>query len=137
MIKKSLIFFLIGSALLLVSYFIHEYVLESLGLKTSFSLLGVYSLNLLLSICTYVILSFVNNTMPSQVGYTFLVFVAVKPGVLILVFGKAIFGAESFNLYERLAFMIPFIIFLLLEVISIHGILKSEDELQKDSTQKS
>lgn len=137
MIKKSLIFVLLGFAILVISYFLHEYVLESMGLKTNFSLLGVYALNLGLSICTYVILSFVNNTMPTQTGYTFLVFVAVKPGVLLLVFGKAIFGAESFKLYERLGFMIPFLIFLLLEVISIHGILKSEDEQQKDSVQKS
>ena len=122
---------------MLSSYFLHEYVLQSMGLKTSFSLLGVYGLNLALSICTYATLSFMNNTMPSQVGNTFLVFVAVKPGVLMLVFGKAIFGSESFNLYERLAFMIPFLIFLLVEVISIHGILKSQDEPLEDSAQKS
>lgn len=110
------------------TYFLHDMVLVSKGLTLQFSLVNLYLINILLSFCTYVIIRMTNDHLPNQVGYAFLTTVMVKPGVLILVFGKYIFEAETFKMFERVTFMVPFFISLLIEVISIHGILKSQEE---------
>lgn len=125
MIKRISIYTLIIVVVISVSYYLHHLVLVNKGLELSFELWHVYGLNLLLTFCTYVMLSIASTKMPDQVGNLFLVSVMVKPGVLLMVFGQAVFGAESFKMFERLAIVIPFMISLLAEVISIHGILKS------------
>lgn len=125
MIKRIVVYTLIMVLVIGASCYIHQLILENKGLALSFDLWHVYGLNLLLTFCTYVILSIASTKMPDQVGNLFLVSVMVKPGVLLMVFGQAVFGAESFKMFERLAIVIPFLLSLLAEVISIHGILKS------------
>ena len=108
------------------AFFLHKMVLGSMGVQLDLDLDGLYlffgiSALLVFWIClgTY---SFVRD----KVGLLYLLLFSVKLGVFILIYGSSLFGEVDINKISRLAILIPFFIFLMIEAIGVYAILNQK-----------
>lgn len=126
MLKRVGLYFFIAALLLVVTFFLNDFVLSKADLTTSYSLISVYLFNALASIVVYVLLEFTFNSVPNQVGFAYLTLVFVKLGLFLIVFNVPIFSEEGLEKFERVSLIIPVFIFLILEALASFKLLSQE-----------
>ena len=126
MIRSIIIYTAIFFCTFLISYSLHEYLLELQEIILPFSLKKVYLFHLGFSmiICiNFIALSSIEKVF-DQLGYIYLGTILLKLIIFIAIFYKSIFTEETLPFITRISLLIPMFIFLFIEAIIIAKILK-------------
>lgn len=123
MLKQVIVFVLIVVVLLPVAYFSHDFYSEQKGIVLSYSLLGVYAFFAIAAVVTYGVCVFVMDMAKDKVGFAFIGMITVKLGFFLLLFSNVIFGDVKLEQPERIAFVIPLLIFLMIETLGVYRLL--------------
>lgn len=127
MIKRIITYALIIAAIFLTSYFLHQFILSSLNLAVSYTLLNVYFFHVFATIIVYGIIEYVAEKLPSQAGYAYLTSVFLKIGFFTLIFQSSILSEVKLPLFERVSLIAPFFLFLLIEAIFTSKLLNAKE----------
>ncbi|WP_298882769.1 DUF6168 family protein [uncultured Polaribacter sp.] len=128
MIRSILVFTIIFFSLFLLSFSLHEFVIENQQINLSFSLKKVYLFHLgfsLLICVNFLIFSTVNKIF-EQLGFIYLGTIVLKLILFSIIFNKPLFSDEGLSFQARLSLFIPMIVFLLTEAIFVAKILKKK-----------
>jgi hypothetical protein len=126
MIRSIIAYTAIFFCIFIVSFSLHEYLLEERKIILPFSLKKAYLFHLGFSliICTnFQAISKVEKIF-DQLGYIYLGTILLKLITFIAIFYKSIVTEEILPFITRISLLIPMIIFLLLEAIVVAKILK-------------
>ncbi|WP_299105436.1 DUF6168 family protein [uncultured Tenacibaculum sp.] len=126
MIKRILYFTVIILAVFAISFFSHDYTLNSKEILLSFSLLKVYSFHVIAAIIVYAIVELVADNLPNQAGYAYLASIFLKIGFFVLIFQASIFANEALSKPERFSLVIPLFLFLIIEAIAVSKLLNNK-----------
>lgn len=96
------------------------------SLKSAYTFFGSFSLVLCMSFFGL----FHTNKFKDQLGFLYLVSVALKIILFCVVFREHIFTQDSFTEQESINLLIPMVLMLILEVFFINKILKSASPLK-------
>jgi len=126
MIRSIIAYTAIFFCIFIVSFSLHEYLLDEREIILPFSLKKAYLFHLGFSliICTnFQAISKVEKIF-DQLGYIYLGTILLKLIIFIAIFYKSIVTEEILPFITRISLLIPMIIFLLLEAIVVAKILK-------------
>jgi hypothetical protein len=126
MIRSIIAYTAIFFCIFIVSFSLHEYLLDEREIILPFSLKKAYLFHLGFSliICTnFQAISKVEKFF-DQLGYIYLGTILLKLITFIAIFYKSIVTEEILPFITRISLLIPMIIFLLLEAIVVAKILK-------------
>ena len=126
MIRSIITYTAIFFCIFIVSFSLHEYLLDEREIILPFSLKKAYLFHLGFSliICTnFQAISKVEKIF-DQLGYIYLGTILLKLITFIAIFYKSIVTEEILPFITRISLLIPMIIFLLLEAIVVAKILK-------------
>lgn len=123
MYKRIIWFTLIITALFAISYNLHHYLNTQL---LNFSLFQVYIFYAISAVLIYIMIEVVANHLPNQAGYAYLMGMFLKIGIFILIFQESVFAKEELLDAERIALVLPFFLFLLVEVVGVAKLLNSK-----------
>ena len=123
MVKRILKVAGLISLLFALSYSIHNLTLTQ---TLSFSLLSVYLFHAIGALLVYVVVEFVSHHLPSQAGYAYLMMMFFKMGTFLLIFQSHIFANQNLLQIERIALVVPLLIFLMLEAATVGLLLNSK-----------
>jgi len=126
MIRSIIAYAAIFFCIFIISFSLHEYLLEERQIILPFSLKKVYLFHLGFSliICTnFVAISRVEKNF-DQLGYIYLGTILLKLIIFIATFYKSIITGETLPFITRISLLIPMIIFLFIEAIIVAKILK-------------
>lgn len=107
-------------AIFFISYGLNNYVI---GQALPFSLLSVYLFHAIATIIIYLIVETLNEKLPNQVGYAYLMLICFKIGAFVLIFQKSIFSLETLEMTSRISLVIPLFVFLITEGVIIGKLL--------------
>ncbi|MDA8595302.1 DUF6168 family protein [Flavobacteriaceae bacterium] len=118
--KQILLFFTVP----VVAFFLHDWVLETSGIRFSAKWLEKsYFVNALMALGIYLIIYLLRNKFRDQLGFLFLFGSFIKFGVYFLFFqGNLGEGKLAFSL-----FFIPYAVCLIIEVLALRKILNQGD----------
>ena len=119
MFKRIILFTGALIASFIVLFFLHEKVLEELGLQLNYSLLNVYLFFVISSIIVYIFVEVILEYIPQQAGYAYLMSMMIKLGIFMLIFNSAIFTEEKLEMFKRISIVIPMFIFLIIEAVGV------------------
>ena len=126
MIKRILFFLIAVLLLFVISFFSHDFILQSKEISVSFSLIGVYSFHVISAIVVYSIVELVAEKIPNQAGYAYLASIFLKIGFFVLIFQASIFANEELTKPERISLVIPLFLFLITEAIAVSKLLNNK-----------
>lgn len=129
MIRSILVYATVFFCLFLISFSIHEYLIEAQEVILPFSLKKVYLFHLGFSliICiNFIAISTVDKIF-EQLGYIYLGTILLKLILFIAFFYKSIFAEERLPFIARISLFIPMIVFLLTEAIFVAKILRKKE----------
>ncbi|KQC32310.1 hypothetical protein AAU57_02435 [Nonlabens sp. YIK11] len=107
--------FLIVAFLTVAAYFLHSWwiVDPAIPLARTYIFLGTATF------VTVSALRFVHFYVPEKLGYAFMAAIFVKCGLAIVCFPELIVKNSGLNLMEVLGFLVPYFIFLFIEVVIV------------------
>lgn len=126
MIKRILYFIIAIITLFLLSYPLHNYVLQISEITLPYSLLSIYIFHVISSIIIYTVIEFIADFLPSQAGYVYLAATMIKLGFFVLIFNDPVFTAEHPPKVERISLIIPLFLFLITEALAAAKLLNSK-----------
>ncbi|NAS31661.1 hypothetical protein GTQ40_11810 [Flavobacteriaceae bacterium R38] len=132
MIKQIGIYLVSFMLLLLIGFNSHQLILSQLAIDTPFSLKKVYVFHgaFSLLLCTNFFLLFHTKKFKDQLGFLYLVSVALKIILFCIVFSEHIFTEDSFTQTDGINFLIPMAVMLFLEVFFINKLLKKSSPVK-------
>lgn len=107
----------------LVSLMLHYGILFLMN-NLSFWLWAYYAYFMVAAILVSVMMHYYHATKPERVGLMYIVSILLKMLVFTGVFSPLLFASETLELNERVNIIVPFALFLLLEVLVIMKLLK-------------
>ncbi|WP_440120253.1 DUF6168 family protein [Tenacibaculum sp. Ill] len=125
MIKRIIIFTVVVVVLATLGFFINNYFIEKNAVSLSFSLLSVYTFNLVASLVIYIAVEIVISYLPNETGYLYLGLMLVKFGVFILLYQDSIFSETGLTKPEKVSILLPILTFLLVEAIGVSKLLNN------------
>jgi len=125
MIKRIGFFIISVIILFILSYSLHQYVLQSKEITPTFSLLSVYLFYVISAITIYLIVEFVAEYLVSQAGYAYLACIFIKLGFFVLIFNNPVF-TEDLSKPERISLVVPLFLFLISEAIATAKLLNTK-----------
>ncbi|QXP73234.1 hypothetical protein H0I31_05935 [Tenacibaculum sp. AHE15PA] len=126
MIKRILFFLTAIFIVFAVSYFPHDYILQTKEISLSYSLFSIYLFHLIATMIVYAIVELVASKLINQAGYAYLASVFLKIGFFVLIFKVSVFANEELTQPERFSLVIPLFIFLISEAIAVSKLLTSK-----------
>lgn len=125
MIKRIIIFTVVVVVLATLGFFINNYFIEKNAVSLSFSLISVYTFNLVASLVIYIAVEIVISYLPNETGYLYLGLMLVKFGVFILLYQDSIFSETGLTKPEKVSILLPILTFLLVEAIGVSKLLNN------------
>ncbi|MGB5942582.1 MAG: hypothetical protein WBG71_06840 [Leeuwenhoekiella sp.] len=108
--------------LALILFFCHYFIIGgNLVMTSGISLVTCYIYLYLLTLGIVLAMHYLKGIMPAQVGYVFLMGIFVKMGFAVLLFPQLL--AKETPKAEILGFLVPYLLFLLVEVVVIYKTL--------------
>jgi hypothetical protein len=129
MIKTIFFYTVVFFFLFLISFFLHETLIEKQGVILPFSLIKVYLFHMgfsLLICVNFKVFSTVDKIFP-QLGFIYLGILFLKIVLFGTFFYKSIFSEENLSEIARISLFIPMLIFLLTEVVFVAKILNKKE----------
>ncbi|AXT18551.1 hypothetical protein D7030_07105 [Flavobacteriaceae bacterium AU392] len=132
MIKQLGVYFISFALLSLIGYYLHTIALSQLASESPISLKYVYIFfgGFSLLLCANFSLLSRTEKFKDQLGFLYLVSVALKILLFCIVFSKHIFIEASFMKKETLNLLIPMILMLVLEVFFVSKLLNYSTPLK-------
>jgi len=124
MIKRIILFTLIGLLLCILSCYSHLMLLQNNML--SYSLQHVYLFHLVTSLSIYWLTECIYAYISKQAGFFYLLSMPLKAVLFLFIFKETIFSAEEMNFAERVGLVVPMLLFLLFEIISVSSVLNKD-----------
>jgi len=122
MIKRILVFTLCVVLLFAVTFSVHSHFAEF----TAFSLWQVYVFHALAALLVYISVEAVASIRASQAGYVYLTLMLIKIGLFVLIFKNEVFESEVLTKSERIALVVPLLLFLTAEAVGVSKLLNSK-----------
>lgn len=115
---------------LILVFIVHN----SLKQNTSFSLARVYVFHAIASValCVILVQARASLTLKDQVGFIYLISVAVKAIAFFVIFRKTIFSSHSFSNQEALAMLTPLFLGLFFEVFFVSKLLQKTPKIKNE-----
>ncbi len=107
----------------LVSLMLHYGILFLMN-NLSFWLWAYYAYFMVVAVLVSVMMHYYHATKPERVGLMYIVSILLKMLVFTGVFSPLLFASEALELNERVNIIVPFALFLVLEVLVIMKLLK-------------
>jgi hypothetical protein len=126
MIKRILFFLAAIFIVFAVSYFPHDYILQSKEIFLPYSLFSVYLFHVISAVIVYAIVELVAYKIPNQAGYAYLASMFLKIGFFVLFFHTSVFANEQLTKLEKIHLVLPLFLFLIIEAIAISKLLNSK-----------
>lgn len=123
MIKRIVLFCVVVLLTLSFTYGIHDYYLSLNNINLTYSLFNIYVYFAVFSIVIYSAVEWLINIVPNQVGYAYMASVFLKIGVFVLLFKNSFFSDENLEMPQKLAVVIPFFLFLIIEGLGVTRLL--------------
>lgn len=132
MIKKILKPAIIIALISVVLFFVHQFVFGSEAQEAVYSLTKLYGFHFFITLNVFVLCTIMSKHLKEQIGLVFLAMVFVKMALLYFGF------KEVFELKEQKAvligFVVPYIIYLGIEVYLVLQVLKGIDFTKTEET---
>jgi len=125
MIKRIIYYIVALLILFIISYSLHQYILQSQEITPTFSLFSIYLFHIISAIVVYLIVEVVAKYVVSQAGYAYLSSVFLKLGFFVLIFKNPVF-TEELSKPERISLVIPLFLFLISEALATAKLLNSK-----------
>ena len=114
--KRLIVFFITILILFLAVYFPHAYIIR--GVAGDYPVMfQMYLFHALSSIIVYVFIELVFSKIPDQTGFAFLASVFIKVGFFMLFFSGYVYKDQPLEVFEKMAIVTPFFLFLITESI--------------------
>lgn len=128
MVKKILSYLVSFLVLFCVSYVAHFKITETLNILLPFSLLHIYIFFFSASflICSFFIFFSTIEKWTNQLGFIYMYSMLIKLLLFVAVFRHSIFKIEALSRTESINLLMPFIFFLILEVLFIVKVLSKK-----------
>lgn len=126
-VKRVVSYFILTTLVGVSTYFLHNLIEFDQPGEIKF-LYSVYTYFYIFSLITYLIMEVIYSFLPNSTGLIFLASVFVKLGFFTLMYKSIIFSEKALIMADKLAIIIPFIVFLLLEVVGLIRLLNSADQ---------
>lgn len=125
MIKSLIVYLLSFLVLLLVSYFLHSFVLAGNEIKLRFDMLKPYMFFAIFSFGLCIVFKVLssNKKIASQLGFIYLLSLVLKIGLFAVVFKNSILHFPDLTKTESLNLLVPMFVFLALELYFIARLL--------------
>ena len=125
MIKNSVKYALLFSALLFGGYYIHSFLLKDNNSLFPFSLLKVYSFHAIISLLTCILIEMFSRQpkQHDQLGFIYLGALVFKIILFCIMFNKVLFSDQNLSTFQSVSMLIPLALFLVTEVYFIIQIL--------------
>lgn len=139
MIKKILKPAIIIAIISAVLFFVHQFVFGSKAQEEVYSLTKLYGFHFFITLNVFVLCMIMAKHLKEQIGLVFLAMVFVKMGLLYFGF-KEVFELEDEQKSILIGFVVPYIIYLGIEVYLVLQVLngidftKTEESKIKDKT---
>ena len=124
--KRILIFIATIIVAFFFSYLPHQYFISTIN-KDYSVLFEMYLFHSISSVIVYLFIELIFNKLPNQTGFAFLTTVFVKIGFFMLFFSSDIYDVEVLEMYMKLAIILPFFLFLIIEAIFSFSLLNKAD----------
>lgn len=129
MIKALIIYVISFAVLFLALQYSHEFILNHLDSSVRFEL---FNTNLFfavasLLICVHLQIFSSLKTLERHLGFIYLPTLFVKGILFFIAFKESVFGIEVLTITERVSLLIPFLLFLGLEVLFVVKILMKNE----------
>jgi len=127
MSKRLIIYFITFLVFGMVSFYVHQLLLENNDLSLRFSLKNVYIFQGISSFIICAALNVLSTTekFNSQIGFLYLATFALKIVAFSTIFYKSILSIKDISKIESLNLLIPLGVFLIIEVYFISRILNT------------
>jgi len=126
MTKRITYFAIAIISLLIISYSLNNYIIQSNRIPLSYSLISVYLFHSIAALIVYILIEIVAENVPDQAGYGYLAGIAIKLGLFVLIFQTDVFANENLTKPERLSLVVPLFLFLTTEAFAIFRVLNSK-----------
>jgi hypothetical protein len=128
MSKDIFRYVLVFTSLFLIGFYTHQFLVQSLELKLSFSIEKVYFFHAFFSALICVNLRVFSNfeRLFPQLGFIYLSTLVLKLVLFVVFFYDPLFVVDSFSIAEKGALFIPLFIFLLIEAVFVLKILSQK-----------
>ena len=114
--RRLLVFFITITILFIVVYFPHSYFIY--GIAGDYPVMfSMYLFHAISSVVVYFFIELVFGKVPDQTGFAFLASVFIKVGFFMLLFSSYIYKDQPLEIYEKMAIITPFFLFLITESI--------------------
>lgn len=127
MIKRIVIFTLIISFIFVIGYFLNGYLIEKFNVDLKFPLLSIYIYQAIATVVIYALVELVIEHLPNETGYLYLALMMIKMGIFTLLFKESIFSDAPLSKGNKFSLVIPFFMFLAVEVIAVAKLLNTKD----------
>ncbi|MBS9773915.1 MAG: hypothetical protein KGV59_01990 [Tenacibaculum sp.] len=126
MIKRVVFFAIVTIVTFFTTYFLKNNYIKSNNILIPFSLINVYVLQTISTIVVYVVVELMLKKKPNQIGYVFLFLTMVQFAVLFVVFRENIFSEEPLKKVEKISFITPIFLCLIIEVVFVVKLLNKQ-----------
>lgn len=129
-VRASLVFL----GCLIAAFLVLDHLLSGTAQNLPFYFLGVYVFHAVASItlCAMLILARMSPKFTDQVGYIYLISVAVKAILFFVIFREPIFSSHSLSNQEALAMLIPLFLGLFFEVFFVAKLLNKSPKIKNE-----
>jgi len=126
LIKRLLIYVIVGVVVFFVSYYLHSYLIASSKETLPFNLKSVYLFHCIASVAMvlfFELLASLTTQFKDQLGFLYLGTMALKMMFFCVFFKDVLFSDIALSKTDSLSMLIPLFIFLFYEVIFIVKVL--------------
>lgn len=131
--KRIIKFNLLTLSIGVLLFLLHEFLIESFGLKLSFSLLSIYLFFVISAVIIITGLELLFNYSPASTGYAFLVSVFLKMGLFTLIFFAGGLAEASLGKADKISILLPLFTFMTVETLAVVSRLKGVLTLGKEA----
>ena len=130
MIKKLLLYAIAAAIIFLISYNLHNYLLNSLDRIPPYSLRDVYVFHVLLSlffVVTFELIIYFLKEFKDQIGFLYLGSIVLKMMLFFVIFRELLSTSLQLTKADKVSLLIPIAIFIIYEVMVVVKMLKRAD----------
>ena len=132
MIKQLAIYSATFLLVATIAFYIHQFALTQFHIRLPFSLKNIYFFHtgFSLVLCIQLFLLSQTRKFREQLGFLYLLSVALKIILFCIAFGNYIFSEETTGIKENSNLLIPMVLMLVLEVFFVSKLLKNQNPIK-------
>lgn len=122
-ITRFLVLYVVAFA---ATFFMHQGYLQSKEVLLAIPITQIYTFFFIAGLCSVAGLEAIAKFVPDKIAYGFMALMMLKLGVFTVFYGDALFGEMSLPLEQRVAFVVPMFVMLIIEAVDAYWLLGQE-----------